>query len=182
MKIVITIIIVIAVLIAILLIVALFSRKKYSVVREVIINKPRQVVFDYIKLLKNQNYYSKWASMDTNMKQTYSGSDGTVGFVSAWDSEKKDVGKGEQTIVNITERERIEYELHFIKPFEGRAFAYMTTESVSERQTKVKWGFNSSFKYPMNLMLLFMNMEKMIGNDFEIGLTHLKNILEPENS
>ena len=51
--------------------------------------------------------------MDPDMKKTYRGTDGTVGFVSAWDSEKDDVGKGEQEIIKITDGERIDYELRF---------------------------------------------------------------------
>jgi hypothetical protein len=172
------ILIILAILIAIFLVTALFVRKRYAVERDVVIDKPRQVVFDYIKLLRNQNNFSKWASMDAAMKQEFRGTDGTVGFVSAWDSDKKEVGKGEQTILRIVEGERVEFELHFIKPFEGRAIAYMTTEAVSDHQTKVRWGFTSSMHYPMNIMLLFMDMEKMIGNDFSIGLTNLKKVLE----
>jgi hypothetical protein len=56
----------------------------------------------------------------------------------------------------------------------------MTTEAISEKQTKVKWGFIGNMKYPMNLMLLFMNMEKMVGNDLNIGLTNLKGVLEKQ--
>jgi hypothetical protein len=172
------ILIVIAALVAIFLIIALFVKKDYALEREITINKPKQEVFNYIKSLKNQNNFSKWAKMDPNMKQEFRGIDGTVGFVSAWESNKKEVGKGEQTIKKIIEGERVEYDLHFIKPFEGRALAYIITESVSGDQTKVKWGFSSSMKYPMNFMLLIMDMEKAIGNDFATGLNNLKNILE----
>ena len=54
----------------------------------------------------------------------------------------------------------------------------MTTQTFTEKETEVNWGFDSKLNYPMNLMLLFMNMEKMIGNDFSTGLTNLKNVLE----
>ena len=96
------------------------------------------------------------------MKKTYSGTDGTVGFVSAWESDNKDVGIGEQEIKKITEGERIDFELRFFEPFESTDPAYMTTESVSENQTKVKWGFNGHMDYPMNIMMLFIDFEKMI--------------------
>jgi hypothetical protein len=56
--------------------------------------------------------------------------------------------------------------------------AYMITQSVSGDQTNVKWGFESEMKYPMNLMLLFMNMENMVGKDLSIGLSNLKSVLE----
>ena len=177
MGILITILLAIAGVLALLLVIALFVRKDYSVTRDITINKGRDEVFSYIKSLKNQDNFSKWASMDPDMKKEYRGMDGTVGFVSSWEGNKK-VGKGEQEIVNIKEGERVDYKLHFIKPFEGLADAYLSTAVVSENQTKVSWGMSSSMKYPMNLMLLFMNMEKMLGDDFTTGLTNLKNILE----
>lgn len=169
---------IIVVIVAILLLVAAFTKKKYAVEREIVINKPKQEVFDYIKLLKNQDNYSKWAMMDPEMKKTYTGTDGTPGFVSAWDSNKKDVGTGEQEIKKITEGERIDFELRFIKPFESTEQAYMVTEAVSPASTKVKWGFDGHMAYPMNLMLLFMDFEKMIGGDLQTGLNNLKSTLE----
>tara|TARA_R100000935_G_C2797148_1_gene148707 strand:- start:315 stop:848 length:534 start_codon:yes stop_codon:yes gene_type:complete len=172
------ILIILLVLIAIPLVVALFLPKDYSVEREIIINKPKQEVFEYVKYLKNQDNYSKWASMDPNMKKTYKGTDGTVGFVSAWESENDDVGSGEQEILKIEEGERIDFELRFIEPFESTSPAFMTTESVAENQTKVTWGFSGHMNYPMNLMMLFMDFEKMIGDDLESGLSNLKSELE----
>lgn len=115
---------------------------------------------------------------DPNMKKEFRGTDGTVGFVYSWDSENKNVGKGEQKVSSIVEGERIDFNLLFIKPFEGIATANMSTDSVSENNTKVKWGFKSSMPYPMNTMLLFMNMEEMLGKDLEIGLDNLKTVLE----
>jgi hypothetical protein len=167
-----------AVLIVIPLIVALFVKKDYAVEREITINKPKQEVFNYIKLLKNQDNYSKWATMDPNMKKSYRGTDGTVGFVSAWESKIDSVGVGEQEIKKIVEVERIDFELRFIKPFEATEPAFMTTEAVSESQTKVKWGFSGHMDYPMNLMMLFMDFEKMIGDDLQTGLNNLKTVLE----
>ncbi|MBP7821314.1 MAG: SRPBCC family protein [Saprospiraceae bacterium] len=171
---------VLAFLIIVPLIIALFVRKQYSVEREIVINKPEQQVFDYVKLLANQNNYSKWAKMDPAMKKTFSGDDGTVGFVSAWESKVDSVGVGEQEIKKITEGERIDYEIRFMKPFRSTATSYMITEASSENETKVKWGFNGNMNYPMNLMLLFMDFEKMIGDDLQVGLNNLKSILESQ--
>ena len=172
------IIIAIAILIAIPLVVALFIKKDYNVEREIIINKPKQEVFDYIKFLKNQDNYSKWATIDPAMKKEYKGIDGTVGFISAWDSKIDDVGKGEQEIMKIIDGERLDFQLRFKMPFESNDDAYMTTETITEYQTKVKWGFKGRMNYPMNFMLLFMNMEKMLGNDLATGLSNLKKVLE----
>lgn len=168
----------VVIVVALILIAALFVRKAYTVEESITINQPESEVFDYIRYLKNQDNFSKWASMDPDMEQTYTGTDGTEGFVSAWDSDQKDVGKGEQTIVSITENERIDYDLHFIEPFDSRANAYMITEYVSDSSTTVRWGFSGKMNYPMNIMLLFMDMEGMIANDLSEGLSNLKRILE----
>jgi hypothetical protein len=177
MNILFTILGVLASVIILLLIVALFIKKNYAVERSININKPKQEVFNYIKSLKNQDNFSKWASMDPNMKKEFRGIDSTVGFISAWEGNKK-VGQGEQEIKKITEGEQVDFELRFIKPFPAISNAYMQTANIADNQTLVKWGFNSKMKYPLNLMLLFMNMDKIIGNDLLTGLTNLKNILE----
>jgi len=173
-----TILIVLAIVIAIPLIVALFIKKEYTIERTITIEKPKEEVFAYIKYLKNQDDFSKWASMDPDMKKTYRGTDGTPGFVAAWESEKDDVGTGEQEIIAIKENERIDYELRFIKPFEATDIAYLTTESLDENRTQVVWGFNGKMTYPFNLMLVIMDFEDMIGDDLSTGLANLKKQLE----
>lgn len=172
------IILVLVILIILLLLLALIVPKSYSISREISIKESSHIVFDYIKNLKNQDNFSKWALMDPNMKKEYQGTDGTVGFISFWDSKNKSVGKGEQEIIFITDKERIDFEIRFIKPFPGKASAFLSTDSLSEERTLVIWGFSSEMRYPMNLMLLFMNMEKMIGNDLDTGLMNLRKLLE----
>jgi hypothetical protein len=155
---------------------ALFIKKEYTVLRSITINKPRTEVFNYVRLLDNQVYYSKWVMADPNLQRTSKGVDGTVGFYSKWTSNNKQVGSGEQGITKIMEGERMEVRIHFIKPFDGMATAFWTTESITEDQTKVQWGLNGSSKYPMTLMNLVM--DKMLGVDMEISLHNLKKILE----
>ena len=178
MSILITIISIIAGLVILVLIIALFLKKEYTIERDIVIDKPGQQVFSYIKLIKNQDVYSVWNQIDPAMQKTYTGTDGTVGFVYAWDSTNKKAGKGEQEITSIKEGERMDMALHFIRPFEGRSIAYMTTTPAAANQTKVKWGINGKMNYPMNFMMLFMNMENMLGKDLTDGLGNLKRILE----
>lgn len=178
MKIIKRVLLVILVLIAIPMITALFVKKEYAVEREIVINKPKQEIFDYVKFIKNQDYYSKWNMTDPEMKKSYSGTDGTVGFIAAWDSKDKNVGVGEQEIVKITDGERIDSKLRFKVPFEAQDDAFMTTESIDSTTTKVRWGFSGAFSYPMNIFNLIMDMDKQVGGDLEVGLTNLKNVLE----
>ena len=164
-------------LIVLLLIIALFISRDMSVTKHTIINKPITDVFHYVKFLKNQDEYSKWGSLDPHMKKTYTGTDGTVGFVSAWEG-NKDVGAGEQEILKIEENKRIDYALRFIKPFKSNADAFMIFEDAGNHQTKVSWGFKSKMPYPMNIMCLFVNMNEKIGADFQLGLDNIKVKLE----
>ena len=158
------------------LIIGLFAKKELKADREIVINKPKAEVYEYIKLLKNQNNYSKWASMDANMKKSYTGVDGNVGFISAWEG-NSDVGKGEQEIKKI-DGDRIEYELRFEKPYKSSNFATMSVKTITDSTTKVVWGFEGKMNYPLNAMTVFVNMSKSIGDDFNVGLINLKNILE----
>jgi uncharacterized protein YndB with AHSA1/START domain len=166
------------ILIALPLIVALLVKKDYAVEREITIEAPKEMVFDYLRYLKNQDNFSVWSEIDPDMRKTFSGTDGTVGFVSAWESDDKNVGKGEQEIMKITEGERIDYELRFYVPFETTDQAYMTTQNIDGGQTLVRWGFNGKFDYPMNIFLLVMDMDRMLGPDLESGLIKLKDIME----
>lgn len=120
MNIVIIILVVIGILVVVLLIAGLFVKKEYTVAREITIGKPSQKVFDYIKFLKNQDHYSKWVMMDPQARKVYMGADGQPGFVAAWESDNKKVGKGEQEIKRIHEGKSIDLEIRFIKPFEER--------------------------------------------------------------
>ena len=170
------ILIVLGAIIAVLLIVALFVNKEYAVEKSIIINKPKSEVFNYVKYLKNQNEYSKWASMDPAMTKTFTGTDATPGFIAAWESKNEKVGKGAQEIKKITEGQRIDYELHFEKPMKDVANSYMSTDSIGPDKTLVKWQINGVMPYPANLMGLFM--DKMIGGDLDTGLENLKKLME----
>lgn len=166
-------------IIVLLLLAGLVISKNISATKEIVISKPVGEVFNYIKYLKNQDNYSKWASLDPNMKSEHRGTDGTIGFVNHWSGNKK-VGEGEQEITGIDEGKALYTDLRFIKPFKSFAKATMTTEAVDANSTKVTWGFESKMNYPMNIMKLFMNMSEMVGKDFSTGLSNLKNVMEKQ--
>ena len=163
-------------LIVLLLIIAIFSKKSYFVERSVLINKPKQTVFQYVRLLKNQDNYSKWVMMDPNMKKSFRGEDGTVGFVYAWDSPQKDAGKGEHEIKKV-EEDYMETEIRFERPFRAVSRSEIILES-SDGQTKMRWTFASAMPYPMNVIMVFVNFENLLGKDMETSLVRLKGILE----
>jgi hypothetical protein len=175
MNIVITILLVLGSIIALLLIIALFMKKEHYVKCEIIINAPRQKVFDYVKLLKNQDEFNKHAMAGPDRKREFKGTDGTVGYIYAWSGDK-DAGVGEKEIKGIVEGKRIETEIRFVKPMVAIASMVMETESLSDDQTKVCWSNAGILKYPLNILVPMV--EKSVAKDMDISLSTLKNILE----
>ena len=175
MNIIITILLVLAGIIALLLILALFMKKEHYVKREIIIHAPRQKVFDYLKLLKNQDEFNKHAMTEPGRQRTFKGTDGTVGYIYAW-SGGENAGVGEKEIKNIIEGKRIETEIRFVKPMRATATIIMEMESLSGDQTKVSWSNAGTLNYPVNIMIPMM--EKHVSKDMDSSLLTLKNILE----
>ncbi len=176
MNIVVTILLVLAGIIALLLIIAIFMKKEHYVNREIIINVPRQKVFDFLKLLKNQDQFNKWATADKkNRREEFRGTDGTVGFIYSWSGDKS-AGQGEKEIKNIVEGKRIETEIRFVKPMRVAASVIFDIESLSENQTRVNLVNTGSLKYPLNLMIPMA--EKRFPKDMDESLSTLKSILE----
>ena len=175
MNIIFTILLVLAGIIALLLILALFLKKEHYVKREIIINAPRQKVFDYVKLLKNQEEFNKHAMAAPDRKREFKGTDGTVGYIYSWSGDKN-AGVGEKEIKNIIEGKRIEAEIRFVKPMRATASIIMDTESLSDGQTQLSWSNSGTLKYPLNIMIPMM--EKHVVKDMDSSLSTLKNILE----
>lgn len=176
MTIVITILAIIGGLIALFLLIAFFTPREFSVVKEISINKPKQDVFRYVKMLKNQEQYSVWVMKDPKIRLVYTGTDGTTGATSSWESDDKNVGVGEQEIKKIIEGESMEVEIRFQKPFKAVNHAITTLKATGDRQTSVSTLFYGKSKFPMNFSNLFIG--KLVGKDMQNNLENLKALLE----
>lgn len=174
----ITIVLAITGIIILLLIIAFFLKRGHYVKREIIINVPKQKVFDFLKLLKNQDKFNIWAKADPDRNWAYQGIDGTAGFIISWSGNKK-AGEGEKEIINIIEGQRIDTQIRFIKPMATVADVIMETETLSDHQTKVTFINSGLMKYPMNIFIPLA--ERNFPRDMDASLTTLKELLEKEN-
>lgn len=163
-------------LVALLLLIAIFVPKKYTVSVTETINRPKQDVFDYIKILDNQREYSVWVLADPNLKPEIIGQDGTIGAIQKWNSKIDDVGEGEQEITSLSPN-RIDVDLRFKRPFEGKAKASNFLKAISENQTEITAEFYSDEPYPFNLMFYLFG-RKMIAESERQNLQNIKKILE----
>ena len=164
---------ILALLVGFLIVLALAAPKKYDVSRKILINGSLGDTYQYLLLIKNQDHWSPWKIKDPNMKQERTGTDGTVGFINCWEG-NKDVGKGEQELVSFTENKSIESEIRFLKPWKSVSLGYFLVNEIEPNKIEVVWGFRGENKVPMNIMMLFYNMDKAVGKDFELGLSNLK--------
>jgi hypothetical protein len=169
--------IIFGVLLALVIIAGVIMPTELKVERQVIINKPKDQVFSYLRSLQNGQSWNPWSKKDPNMKTELKGTDGTIGAVYSWVG-NKEVGTGEQEIKNILEGSRIDFELRFKEPMEDTSQGYLTTEVVDGNQTKVTWGMAAKTPFPMNIICSLINVRKNLTKDFDDGLAMLKGNLE----
>ncbi len=164
-------------LIAIMLIAAIFVSKEIIYEKSISINAPVEVVWEHVNSLDDLDKWNPWNDHDPNMKKEFAGTDGTIGAKTSWDSDVKEVGKGSQTIAKIEAPNLFETDLKFYDPYESEAKGYIKL-AKENNGTYVTWGFQSEMPYPFNLMNLFTNMEEMMGEDWNNGLSKLKTLCE----
>lgn len=164
-------------ILALVVALAVMAPREYEVKRSIVIDKARPEVYEYLRFLRNMEHWSSWSRKDPNMEHQYRGTDGEVGAISVWKG-NREVGVGEQEITGLVSNERIESRLRFFKPWKSESDAFIHLEEVSPGTTRVEWGFKGRSQLPFSIFMLFINMDRMIGKDFEEGLDALKEELE----
>jgi hypothetical protein len=125
--------------------------------------------------LQGVNEWSPWEGRDPNQSSEYSDPSGGVGATYHW-SGNDDVGEGTMTIASVKDGEVV-IDLHFIRPFEGKAQATISYVAEGE-DTKVTWAYDQDNEFGGKVMLMFMDLEAMLAPDYEKGLALLKPLVE----
>jgi hypothetical protein len=120
--------------------------------------------------------WSPWEGMDPSMKKSVSGAPAGKGAVYEWEGNSK-VGKGRMEITDAAAPRSITIKLDFLKPFEAHNMTFLTLEPRGA-STDVTWSMEGQNPYAMKVMGIFMNMDKLVGRDFEKGLANLKRVAE----
>ena len=166
------IVIVLVVVIAAILGYAATRPDTFSVQRAASIKAPPEKIFPLIDDFHRWTVWSPWEKLDPDMKRTFSGSAAGKGAAYAWQGNSK-VGEGRMEILDDPAPSKIVIKLDFIKPFEGHNTATFLIVPKGE-VTDVTWTMDGPSPFVSKLIGVFMNMDKMIGNDFEAGLANLK--------
>ena len=165
-----------AAVIVVLLIVIATRPSTYRVERHATIAAPVDLVFAQVKDFRKWEAWSPWGKLDPAMKTTFGGTQGEVGAVYEWEG-NDDVGAGRMTLTAIKPNERVDIKLEFVKPFESRADnGFMVASAGSD--TKITWFMTGENNFMGKAFGLFMDMDQMIGKDFEKGLADMKKVAE----
>ena len=148
----------------------------FRVERSATINAPAKRVYDLVSNFNEWKSWSPWEKLDPQMKKTVSGAASGKGAVYEWDGNKK-AGKGRMEITDAVAPSRIDIKLDFEKPFRANNRTEIRL-APQGNATNVVWAMEGARPFIMKIMGLFMNMDKMIGKDFEEGLANLRALAE----
>ncbi|MFL5311073.1 MAG: SRPBCC family protein [Myxococcales bacterium] len=150
----------------------------YRVSRSAAIAAPAPIVYAQVADFRQWEKWSPWAKLDPSMKTTFEGPTAAPGSSYTWSGNDK-VGEGKMTIVAARRGEMVRIRLEFVKPFastNSTAFTFAPKGGMTE----TTWTMEGHNDFAGKAFSVFMNMDKMIGNDFEKGLSQLKAVAEAE--
>jgi len=158
-----------------LLVVIAMQSEDMKVTRSAMIQASSDKVFAQVNDFHNWDAWSPWAKLDPNMKTTYSGAPSGVGSSYAWTG-NDEVGEGKMTITK-SQPDQILIDLDFIKPFAAKN---LTTFDLKPEglSTNVTWTMTGKKNFLMKGFCLVMDMDKLVGADFEKGLAQMKTVVE----
>ena len=175
-EVIVVIAVILAIAIAVILALAATKPATLRVVRAIDIKAPAEKIFSLISDFHQWVSWSPYEKKDPAMKRTYGGADSGKGATYAWDGDKN-VGSGRMEILEATAPSKIVIKLDFFTPFEGHNTAEFTFVPEGDA-TRVTWAMYGPAPLLSKLMQVFINMDTMIGKDFEAGLVNLKKLTE----
>lgn len=149
--------------------------KSTIIERSATIEAPAAEITPYIADLRRWVDWSPWEGQDPNMKRTYAGAQGSVGASYAWSGNRK-AGAGTMTVTRISPTD-IDVDVNFTAPFKSASkVEYRLLETGTS--TTLVWTMTGPQNFMARVMGIFVNMDKLIGTDFEKGLAKLKAAVE----
>ena len=158
------------------LIAAALQPADFTITRSAVVNAPPATVFEQVNDYHKWQAWSPWAKMDPAMKQTFEGPAAGTGASYSWVGNSK-VGEGRMTITESEPAKHVAMRLEFLKPFAATNTADFTL-APEGGGTKVTWAMTGKKNFMSKAFGLVMNMDKLVGADFEKGLNNLKEIVE----
>jgi hypothetical protein len=165
-----------AVVIGVLVLVVATRPEEFRVARTATIAAPAPVVFAHVNDFRKWEAWNPWGKIDPGMKHTYEGAPSGVGAIYTW-AGNSEVGEGRMTVAESRPGELIRIEMEFFKPLKATSTAEFTFKPAGD-QTTVTWSMAGRNGFMAKAIHLVLDMDRMIGGQFEKGLTQMKAVSE----
>lgn len=149
---------------------------EFRVARSATVAASPPAVFAQVNDFHQWEAWNPWGKIDPAMKQTYEGAPAGTGAIYTWTG-NREVGEGRMTIIESRPSDLIRIKLEFFKPFRATNTAAFTFQPEGN-QTSVTWSMSGKNNFMAKAVHLVMNMDKMIGGQFEKGLAQMKSVVE----
>lgn len=178
MTVVLQVLIAIAIIVVAILIYTYLQPGDFKIERSIVIDSPPEIVFPYVNNPIKAELWNPFSKADPNIQRSFSGPADGVGAHMSWVGNSM-AGEGSVTIVESVPQERVRVQLDFKKPFQGTNFGEYTLSPLNEKQTKVTWGMTGKAAFIPRVICVFVGgMDKMMGGQFDAGLTTMKSLAE----
>jgi hypothetical protein len=161
-----------AVIVLVLVVIIALQPSEFRVARSTTISAPPPAVFAQVNDFHKWEAWNPWGKIDPAMKQAYDGAPAGTGAVYTW-AGNNEVGEGRMTIIDSRPTELIRIKLEFFKPFAATNTAEFNFKPEGN-QTAVTWSMFGEKNFMAKAVHMFMNIDKMIGGQFEKGLVSMK--------
>jgi uncharacterized protein YndB with AHSA1/START domain len=171
-----TVLIIVPAIVVVFVVIVALQPADFRIQRTALIAAPAQAVFAQVNEFRKWLAWSPWEKMDPALTRTYDGPPAGTGAKYAWQG-NKNVGEGRMTITESRPGELVRIKLEFFKPFAATNTAEFTFKPESGG-TAVTWSMTGRNHFMAKAISLFMNMDKMVGGQFEQGLAQMKSVVE----
>jgi len=165
-----------AAIVLVLIVVVAMQPAEFRITRKAVVNAPPAVVFSLVNDFHQWEAWSPWAKMDPAAKNTFEGAAAGVGAVYKWAGNNK-VGEGRMTLMESRASESIRIKIEFLKPLKATNTVEFTFKPEGG-QTTVSWSMSGKNNFLCKAFGLFVNCDKMCGDQFETGLAAMKAVAE----
>ena len=171
-----TILIVLAAVVVVFIVVVAMQPAEFRIMRTATLSAPPADVFPHVNDFHNWEAWSPWAKLDLAAKNSFEGAAAGAGAIFKW-SGNRQVGEGMMTMTESQPNDLIRIKLEFLRPFKATNTTEFTFKPEGN-QTVVTWSMSGRNNFISKAFCLFMNMDKMVGGDFEKGLANMKSVVE----
>lgn len=154
-----------------------WAKKEFDISRTVVINRSKDDVYNLVRQLKKEPHWMPWFKKNYKGNLKFSGEDGKLGAILYWKNNNH-LFEGTQKTVKLNQGRIMETRVLILKPVKMIFLEYKGLKELDGNKTKMVWGVRGGLNFPFSVIALIQPVDKMYGQDLELGLKNLKNILE----